>query len=188
MEELIYRTLNGLKRSIMTLNILSTIILIIIITYLGTFLVIIFNIPFKGYGDKEFANQIIIMGFVISIMGIVILYIHSNKKVGATILYEELTTMNEEYQNSKDIPIEFLESLVVPEKDEHEIEMREFIRKNKYFTSKKHLESEIKISIKRFLKTTDLPFTKGKSGEIFYLIIFISFIVIMGYMKIIFAS
>lgn len=188
MEELIYKNLIWLKRSTMILNILSTIILIIIIAYLGTFLVIIFNIPFKGYGDKEFANQIIIIGFVISIMGIVILFLHSNKKVGATIIYEELTTMNEEYQNSKESPKEFLESLIVPEKDENEIVMREFIRKNKYFTSKKHLETEIKISIKRFLKTTDLPFTKGKSGEIFYLIIFISFIVIMGYLKIIYAS
>lgn len=188
MEATLYKYYLELRRSTRLLKMLSIMTLLLMITYIFLFIIIIFQLPLSSYSDKTEISTFILFGLMLGVVGIVLLFIYSKKKQETTIIYEELTIGNEDYQNTEQNPQSFVKNLIQPHHNSSEFEKREFQMKVDFFSTKKSIQTEIKIAIKEFLKTTDLPFTKGRTGESFYLILFIVFIIIMGFMKVKYAS
>lgn len=188
MEATLYKYYLELEKSTKSLRMLSVMTLLIIMIYILIFITIIFYLPVKNSYDIALISPFILFGLSLGVAGILLLFTYSKKKEKATIIYEELTIGNENYQNTNQNPSNYLNSLKKPSQRSNNFENIEYQRKIDFFASKKSIQTEIKIAIKKFLKTTDLPFAKGKTGETFYLLLFILLILVMGYLKVRYAS
>jgi len=187
MEALIYKYITDLRSTTKWLRKISTITLVNVIFFLILFISIVFQLPVDKYNFNKI-TPFLYLGIASSIIGIILLYLYSKRKDRATIIYEELTILHEDYLNSDSNPKKYLDKVERPHHNSGYEEKKEFEEMKQLFESRSNVHYETKVAIKNFLKTTDLPFTKGKIGESFYLMLYILFIVVLGYMQMKYAS